>query len=78
MPSLAKGFQRSSWPGFTLPMVRPNRRVSVPVYRTDLAGKTVEVKFEFEILCPNGSYRYTGRFDRFTGQFDRFTGRFDW
>ena len=47
--------------------VRPNRRGPVPVYRTGLAGnrtKPVEVKFEFKIRCANGSYRYTGRFDR--------------
>ena len=45
---------------------RPNRRGPVPVYRSDLAGNRsvpVEVKFEFKILCANGSYRYTGRFD---------------
>ena len=45
----------------------------VLVYPTDLArnrSKPVEVKFEFKILCANGSYRYTGRYDRFTGRFD--------
>ena len=53
--------------------VRSNRRGPVPVYRTGLAGnrsKPVEVKFEFKICCANGSYKYTGRFDRFTGRFD--------
>ena len=56
--------------------VRPNWRTPVPVYQTARFGrKLVEVKFEFKILCTNGSYRYTDRFDRFTGRFDRFTGR---
>ena len=46
---------------------RPNRRGPVPVYRSGLAGNRsvpVEVKFEFKIRSANGSYRYTGRFDR--------------
>ena len=54
--------------------VRPNRQGPVSVYRTGLdrpnRSKSVEVKFEFKILCVNGSYWYTGRFDRFTGRFD--------
>ena len=62
-----------SWPmamqeqGLRYPPVRPNRQGPVPVYRTGLVGnrsKPIEVKFEFKILCANGSYRYTGRFDR--------------
>ena len=45
----------------------------VSVYRTDLVGnqsKLFEIEFEFKILCANGLYRYTGRFDWFTGRFD--------
>ena len=68
-----KESERERDAGFTYQPVRPNRWGLVPVYRTGLAGnrfKPVEVKFEFKILCANGSYRYTGRFDRFTGRFD--------
>ena len=65
--------QIQSPPGFMLPTGPAKPAGPVPVYRTGLAGnrsKPVEVKFEFKIFCANGSYRYTGRFDRFTGRFD--------
>ena len=57
-----------------------NRRPSVPVYRTGLAGYRSEpdkFKFKFKLPRSTDSYRYTGRLDRFTGRFDRYTGRFD-
>jgi hypothetical protein len=63
-------------PGLGYRPVLSNRRDPVSVYQTGLArnrSKSVEVKFEFKILCANCSYRYTGRLDRFTGRFGRFT-----
>ena len=63
--------------GFTLP-TGPAKPAGFGTGIPDRFGrKPVQVKFKFKILCANGSYRYTGRFDRFTGRFDRFTGRFD-
>ena len=77
----------TSHQGFIYRLDRPNRRGSVPVYRSGLAGNwsvPVEFKFELKKLNSTGSYRYTDRFE-FKSKFkialviglDRFTGRFD-
>ena len=60
---------RAHGQGFNYRPFRPNRCGPVPVYRSGLVGNRsvpVEVKFR----SSNGSYRYTGRFDRLNGRFD--------
>ena len=56
--------------GFKLP-TGPAKPAGSGIGIPDRFGqKSVEAKFEFKILCANGSYQYTGQFDWFIGRFD--------